>query len=114
MLQIINSNFFPSHSSSPINSTTTASYTTTNLFNRMPLPNWRISYDGLTGIKFIGKLFKRITFNHAYRSNLNVAGFTTNLNYDENNTSVDLNGNVIKIWNSVREIKEKLKIFRKK
>jgi cell surface protein SprA len=68
---------------------------TTNLFNRMPLPNWRISYDGLTGIKFIGKIFKRITFNHAYRSNLNVAGFTTNLNYEEGIPTVDLNGNVI-------------------
>lgn len=69
--------------------------TVKNPFSKMPLPNWRVSYDGLSKIGFIKKLFKRITFNHAYRSNLNISGFTTNLNYDENNAVVDLNGNVI-------------------
>ncbi len=69
--------------------------TVKNPFSKMPLPNWRVSYDGLSKIPFIKKWFKRITFNHAYRSNLNISGFTTNLNYDEENAVVDLNGNVI-------------------
>ncbi|CAG5086207.1 T9SS outer membrane translocon Sov/SprA [Parvicella tangerina] len=67
----------------------------TNIFNRMPLPNWRVTFDGLTNLKFVKKWFKRITFNHAYRSTLNIAGYTTNLNYDNNQAVVDLNGNVI-------------------
>lgn len=67
----------------------------TNIFNRMPLPNWRITYDGLTQLGFIKKLFKRISFNHAYKSNFNIAGYTTNLDYNPNEAVVDLNGNVI-------------------
>lgn len=67
----------------------------TNIFSRMPLPNWRITYDGLTSIPFIKKAFKRISFNHAYKSNFNIAGYTTNLNFNQNEAVVDLNGNVI-------------------
>lgn len=67
----------------------------TNIFNRMPLPNWRITYDGLSKIKFMQKWFKRISFNHAYKSNFNIAGYTTNLNFDNDQAVVDLNGNVI-------------------
>ena len=44
---------------------------------------------------FIKKYVKRLAFSHAYRSNMTVAGYTTNLNYTDQETSVDLNGNVI-------------------
>ncbi|MCB9188951.1 MAG: cell surface protein SprA [Flavobacteriales bacterium] len=64
-------------------------------FNRMPLPNWRITFDGLTNLGFVKKLFKRVSFNHAYKSNFNIAGYTTNLSYNNDEAVVDLNGNVI-------------------
>ncbi|MFT5600351.1 MAG: cell surface protein SprA [Flavobacteriales bacterium] len=67
----------------------------TNPFRKLPLPNWKINYDGLSKVEFIKKYVKRISFSHAYRANMNIAGFTTNLNYKDGAASVDLNGNVI-------------------
>lgn len=66
-----------------------------NFFSRMPLPNWRVTYDGLTSLEFIKKYFKRISFNHAYKSTFNIAGYTTNLSYQGKEAVVDLNGNVV-------------------
>ncbi len=34
----------------------------TNPFRKLPLPNWRVTYDGLSKIPFIKKKFKRICF----------------------------------------------------
>lgn len=58
----------------------------TNLFPAIPLPNWRITYDGLTKYKKIKKMFKVITLGHTYRSTYTLGGFTTNLNF------IDANG----------------------
>ncbi len=43
-----------------------------------PLPNWRVTYDGLGKIKFLSKYFQSIILNHSYRSMFNVGNFTTN------------------------------------
>lgn len=68
-------------------------------FDAVPLPNWRITYDGLTKIKALRKLIQRFSITHAYRSNLNVANYTTNLEYTEDNngnpTNTDLGGNFL-------------------
>ncbi|MFC2100945.1 cell surface protein SprA [Bacteroidota bacterium] len=53
-------------------------------FPKIPLPNWRITYTGLSKIKFIQRYLKTITLSHAYRSSYNVGSFTTNVNYKEN------------------------------
>ena len=37
------------------------------LSQRIPLPNWRITFDGLTKIKAIKKHIKKLSFSHAYR-----------------------------------------------
>jgi len=70
-----------------------------NPFRKAPLPNWRITYDGFTKIpylkKFTSKYFKNLAFTHSYKSMLNVAGFTTNLDYREGANVSDLNGNII-------------------
>ncbi|MFT4680579.1 MAG: cell surface protein SprA [Flavobacteriales bacterium] len=58
-----------------------ASTSSTSAMPRIPLPNWRATYDGLGKIKFMKKIFKSITFNHAYRSTYNVSSFTTNLGF---------------------------------
>ena len=44
-----------------------------------PLPNWRITYDGLGKIKQLKKIFKTITLSHAYRSSYSFS-YTNNLN----------------------------------
>jgi len=52
-------------------------------FPTIPLPNWRITFDGLMKIDFIKKYLRNITLSHAYRSTYNVGSFTTNMQYDE-------------------------------
>ncbi|MCB0402960.1 MAG: cell surface protein SprA [Flavobacteriales bacterium] len=64
----------------------------------IPLPNWRITYDGLSKLKFVNRVFKNFTLNHSYKSTLNVSSFTTNLLYEENNQGAsarDINSNFI-------------------
>lgn len=53
------------------------------ILKAIPLPNWRISYTGLTKIGFIKKYFRNISINHSYRATYNVNAFTTNVLYRE-------------------------------
>ncbi len=71
-----------------------------NPFSIIPLPNWRITIDGIARIPFMKKIFKSITFSHSYKSNFTIGSFTTNLNAttDPSNgqiTSRDASGNFI-------------------
>jgi cell surface protein SprA len=45
------------------------------------LPNWTVSYDGLTRIPFIAKVMKSATINHAYQSSYSVNSYTSYANY---------------------------------
>ncbi|MDR2810702.1 MAG: cell surface protein SprA [Tannerellaceae bacterium] len=45
------------------------------------LPNWRISYDGLTRIPAINKYFKNLLLTHQYRCSYAVGGFSSFLNW---------------------------------
>jgi cell surface protein SprA len=47
----------------------------------IPLPNWRITYDGLVKIKSIKKYFKTFSLAHSYRSTYSVSSYVTNLDY---------------------------------
>ncbi len=53
--------------------------TNNETFPKIPLPNWRINYDGFMKIGFIKALFKNFTLSHQYRSTYSVNSFTTNL-----------------------------------
>ena len=53
-----------------------------------PLPNWRITYDGIGKIKFMKKIFQSVTLNHAYRSTYNIGTFTTNNFVSDTNSEV--------------------------
>ena len=52
----------------------------------VPLPNWRINYDGLMQIKFIKKKFQTFSLGHAYRSNYTVGSFVSSLEFEDNGT----------------------------
>lgn len=54
-----------------------------NSMPSIPLPNWRLSYSGLTKIDFFKQYFKTFTINHAYRGSYAVGSFTTNVNFVE-------------------------------
>jgi cell surface protein SprA len=61
-----------------------------------PMPNWRITYDGLSKNKKIKKLFKSFTLGHAYRSTYTLSSYTSNLNFrSEGDRATDINGNFI-------------------
>ncbi|MBN2615418.1 MAG: cell surface protein SprA [Bacteroidales bacterium] len=51
-------------------------------FPLIPFPNWRVSFNGLTRIKPIGKLFRSLNITHGYSSILSINSWATNLNYD--------------------------------
>ena len=52
-------------------------------FPRIPKPNWRITFNGLTQIEFIGRYFKNINISHSYRSTYSLSGFSNNMLYRE-------------------------------
>lgn len=52
-------------------------------FPKIPMPNWRITYDGLTQIAFIKKYLKTVTLAHAYKSAYAVGAYTTNVLYSD-------------------------------
>lgn len=59
-------------------------------FPSIPLPNWRINYDGFVKIPYIKKRFKQFSLSHAYRSTYSVGSYQTNLNY-ENGDEININ-----------------------
>ena len=65
----------------------------------IPLPNWRITYSGLSRFDFFKSKFKSISIGHGYRSTYNIANYTSNLKFvndGSGNTNVrDLNNNYI-------------------
>lgn len=58
-------------------------------FPRIPLPNWRISYNGLSKIPFLKQFFRKISLTHAYRSAYNIGSFTRYTGYTEKNGAPD-------------------------
>jgi cell surface protein SprA len=53
-----------------------------NPFKRyLPKPNWRLTYNGLSRIPGLDKLFTNFTITHSYNSNLSMNSFTSALLY---------------------------------
>lgn len=50
-------------------------------FALLPVPNWRITYDGLARLSFFQKWFSNVSLGHAYRSTLSVNNFNGNIDY---------------------------------
>jgi cell surface protein SprA len=51
--------------------------------NFFPMPNWRITYNGLSKLKSLQGKVKSITISSSYKGSLNMNSFTSNLNYDD-------------------------------
>lgn len=78
-----------------------------NQFPKIPMPNWRVSYDGLSKLEAVKKYFKTVTLNHSYRSTFNIGAFTTNqLFIDDGGSSNDGFGSIRDINNSFRPNRE--------
>ncbi len=57
-----------------------------SLFPAIPKPNWKITYDGLTRIAAIRKIFQTVSISHGYRSSLNINSYSTSLQYRKEGT----------------------------
>ena len=52
-------------------------------FLKIPLPNWRLTYNGLTKIKGMERVFQSFSLTHNYTSSYNVGSYSTNIAYRE-------------------------------
>ncbi|WP_236050335.1 cell surface protein SprA [Hymenobacter negativus] len=53
-------------------------------FSMIPLPNWRVDYNGFADLPFVKKYFSSFTLNHAYTSIYSVGSYTTATDYESN------------------------------
>ncbi|MFT4033567.1 MAG: cell surface protein SprA, partial [Siphonobacter sp.] len=51
-------------------------------FYKIPLPNWDLTYRGLTNVPWFKKRFDQIQIKHKYTSTYNVGSFVSSLDYD--------------------------------
>ncbi|MFN7119688.1 MAG: cell surface protein SprA, partial [Saprospiraceae bacterium] len=52
-----------------------------NVFNQIPLPNWRLTYNGLSRIPLFQEIFQNFSLTHSYKSTLTLNRFNTGLDY---------------------------------
>ncbi len=52
-------------------------------FPRIPLPNWRITYNANQGIKALREIFQSFNISHAYRSSFSIGSFVSDSKYTE-------------------------------
>jgi cell surface protein SprA len=51
-------------------------------FPAIPLPDWRVSFDGLKNLPLINKVATKITLTHSYASTFTINNFQSNPNFD--------------------------------
>lgn len=70
-----------------------------NPFSALPLPNWTITYNGLTKFNFMKKYVRNFVIRHGYSSSVSLSGVQSNLNatFDDagNASARDLNNNFL-------------------
>ncbi|HVW94629.1 MAG TPA: cell surface protein SprA [Mucilaginibacter sp.] len=67
-------------------------------FPNIPIPNWQITYNGLSHVPFFKEWFDSFDVTHGYRSTYSVSGYTTLLQYQAANGAVssrDANGDFL-------------------
>ena len=52
-------------------------------FLKIPLPNWRLNYNGFSKIKGMDKIFQSLSLVHNYTCTYQIGGYATNVNYVE-------------------------------
>ncbi|MDQ2771394.1 MAG: cell surface protein SprA, partial [Bacteroidota bacterium] len=51
-------------------------------FAMLPLPNWRVDYNGFADLPLVKRYFSSFTLNHAYRSDFQIGSYNTATIYD--------------------------------
>ncbi|HEY0244282.1 MAG TPA: cell surface protein SprA, partial [Mucilaginibacter sp.] len=78
----------------PVNSSLTQ-------FPAIPIPNWQLSYNGLSKIPFFSDLFDSFNLRHGYTSSYTVSSYSTLLQYQEANgasSTRDANGDFLPFY----------------
>lgn len=57
----------------------------------VPLPNWRLTYNGLSRLPFFKEFLTNFNLTHGYRSTLSVNSFATDLDFQEDPDQLDPN-----------------------
>jgi len=66
-------------------SSNAGSYVRSNPFlSYIPRPNWRLTYNGISRIKAVQKIFTNFTITHAYNSTLSMNSFNSALLFEDN------------------------------
>ncbi len=84
----------------------------TSPFPKIPIPNWRIDYAGLSNLPGLKEVFSSINITHGYRSTYNVSNYTNSLRYQDNlaldnnitdyplaTLTNDINGTLVPVYN---------------
>ncbi|MCC3159945.1 cell surface protein SprA [Hymenobacter sp. 15J16-1T3B] len=51
-------------------------------FSVIPLPNWRVDYNGLSNLPLVQKYFRSVAIRHSYAADYQVLGYTTSTQYN--------------------------------
>ncbi|WP_420551849.1 cell surface protein SprA [Tenacibaculum aiptasiae] len=66
----------------------------TGIFKNIPIPNWRLRYNGFMKYKWFKKTFSSFTLSHGYKSSYTIGNYTNNLQYDASSpTNTNTSGN---------------------
>ncbi|UZD24276.1 T9SS outer membrane translocon Sov/SprA [Algoriphagus halophytocola] len=65
-----------------------------NPFPKIPLPNWRLDYRGLSRIKALSEIFSSINITHQYTAKYDVSNFSNSLQYQQG----------LELYNTLQEI----------
>ena len=61
-------------------------------FLKIPLPNWRLNYNGFSKIKGVDKVFQSLSLIHNYTCTYQVGSYATNINYLEDRSGTNALG----------------------
>lgn len=62
-------------------------------FPTLPIPNWQVSYSGLSKTKLFSGVFKSVTINHRYTSSYNVGSYSSSLIYGISDIGIGVDEN---------------------
>ncbi len=64
-------------------------------FMKIPLPNWRLNYNGFTKIKGVNKVFQSLSLIHNYTCNYQIGSYATNVAFREGEGALNTMGDFI-------------------
>ncbi len=64
-------------------------------FLKIPLPNWRVNYNGFSKIKGVDKVFQSLSLTHSYTCSYRVGSYSTNVSYVQNGNARNTLGDYI-------------------